>query len=473
MTPSSRWPLFILVATGVFLSTMDSSMINVALPVIMAEFGVRLAAVQWVVLIYLLTITASLLLWGRLGDRFGPGRVYLVGMLVFALGSFACSVSVSLVQLVGFRFIQGLGAAMMMANGPAIIRLAFPVKSLGRMLGLIGVVTSLGLMSGPLVSGTLIHYFSWRMLFLATLPVSCSGLLLGYLFLLPALHAKDAARPQATPFDWLGLVLWSLLILLFVLGATFLQTISPYDRILGGTATGLLVVLFIFQQHRLAAPLLPLDILASPRYGLALLAAAISFAVLFVVLILTPFYLHHVLTLSPRALGLVMMSVPAAVFVIAPLAGLLHDRIGARMPATTGLLLCSVALFLLTRISPTMPMLQLVLPLMLLGCGQALFLSPNSAAVLGHAPPEQGGIMSGLLATARNLGMLSGTALAGLLFSTFFAFYTGGLDILNYTPDQADQFIRALRLTFGCTAALSLFGALVSGLRGWHSLGRE
>ncbi|MBC8208956.1 MAG: MFS transporter [Desulfobulbaceae bacterium] len=467
MPPSTRWPLFILVATGVLLSTMDSSMINVALPVIMAEFGVRLAAVQWVVLIYLLTITSSLLFWGRLGDRLGAGRIYLAGMLVFALGSLACSLSLSLVQLILFRLFQGLGAAMMMANGPAMIRLAFPVESLGRMLGLIGVVTSVGLMTGPLVSGALIHYFSWRMMFLATLPVSCSGLVLSFFYLLPALRQSGVAEDRpAQPFDWVGLLLWTLLVLLLVSGASVFQTASSTGRLLGGLLTACLLVVFLRHQRRAVSPFLPLDILAVPRYGLALLAAAISFAVLFVVLILTPFYLHHILRFDPRALGLVMMSVPAAVFVVAPLAGLLHDRVGARIPATSGLLICAAALLLLSRLSLSASLAQLIIPLMLLGCGQALFLSPNSAAVLGHAAPEQGGIMSGLLATSRNLGMLCGTALAGLVFASFFAHLTGGLDVRDYSPAQADAFIRALRYTFLLTAGLSLVGVVVSVRRG-------
>ena len=273
------------------------------------------------------------------------------------------------------------------------------------------------------------------------------------------------ARPVSA-FDWPWLILWSFLVLFLVGGSTMIQTLPLASQVSGAVATAVLLFLFLLRQRQALSPLLPLDILASPRYGLALLAAAISFAVLFVVLILIPFYLHHIKELSPRSLGLMMMSVPAAVFVIAPLGGALHDRIGARLPATLGLLVCSLALFLLTRLSAVTPLIQVVLPLMLLGCGQALFLSPNSASVLGHAAPEQGGIMSGLLATARNLGMLCGTALAGLLFGGFFAYYSGGLDVRDYQPAQVENFVRALRLTFGLTGGLSMLGALVYGIRG-------
>ncbi len=128
---SEKWSVFFLVAVGVFLSTMDSSMINVALPSIMRSFGTTLANTEWVVLIYLLTITVSLLFWGRVGDIYGKGEVYLLGMLVFTVGSFACFFSTALWHLVGFRFFQAIGASMMMATGPALIARSFRQDSLG------------------------------------------------------------------------------------------------------------------------------------------------------------------------------------------------------------------------------------------------------------------------------------------------------------------------------------------------------
>ena len=146
-----------MVAVGVFLSTMDSSMINVALPSIMRSFGTTLPQTEWVVLIYLLTITASLLFWGRVADQVGLIPIYLSGMLVFTIGSLACYLSATLLQLVLFRFLQAIGASMMMATGPAIIKMVFPLGQLGMALGLVGVATSIGLMTGPVISGLLIH----------------------------------------------------------------------------------------------------------------------------------------------------------------------------------------------------------------------------------------------------------------------------------------------------------------------------
>ena len=153
------WLFFCMVAIGVFLSTMDSSMVNVALPTIMRSFTTTLAQTEWVALIYLLTITITLLIWGRLSDRLGKGKMYLLGMLLFSIGSVLCYLSSSLSMLIFCRFIQACGASMMMSSGPAIIKMVFPLHQLGRALGLVGIATSIGLMSGPVVSGFLIHFF--------------------------------------------------------------------------------------------------------------------------------------------------------------------------------------------------------------------------------------------------------------------------------------------------------------------------
>jgi MFS family permease len=135
ITRLQRRLVFLMVATGVFLSTMDSSMINVALPSIMRSFSTTLAMTQWVVLIYLLTITVSLLIWGYLADNFGQGRIYLLGMLVFTFGSAVCYLAPALYLLIFFRFVQALGAAMMMSSGPAIIKKFFLRNSWGEVLG--------------------------------------------------------------------------------------------------------------------------------------------------------------------------------------------------------------------------------------------------------------------------------------------------------------------------------------------------
>jgi MFS family permease len=207
-----RRQVFILVGAGVFLSTMDSSMVNIALPTLMAQFDASFNHIRWVVLCYLLAITVSLLFFGMAADRFGAGTIYLVGVGGFVCGSLASALAFRLDMLLACRIVQGLGAAMLMAAGPALIRELFAPNHLGRGLGLVGIATSLGLMSGPLVGGILLTYFSWRTIFLVNLPLGLIMLVAGFVLL------KGAKPPVARPrsLDLKGALLWAAIIISMV-----------------------------------------------------------------------------------------------------------------------------------------------------------------------------------------------------------------------------------------------------------------
>jgi len=459
------WRYFFMVATGVFLSTMDSSMVNVALPSMMRSFSTTLSQTEWVALIYLLTITVTLLVWGRLSDRFGKGRMYLLGMLVFTVGSAVCSVASTLSELVFYRFVQGAGAAMMMSSGPAIIKIVFPVHQLGRALGLIGVATSTGLMSGPVISGFLIRFFSWRAIFLVTVPVSLICFGVGWYWLMADLSSSSPESVRKSSFDWAGLVLWTLLITMMILASTHHGELSGGMLAAGAVGFCGLFLLFGWVERRTDEPLLPLVLFKDRQRAIALSCAALSFVVLFVVLILTPFYLDYVLRLPVDRIGLVMTAVPLAVFVVSPLSGWLYDRIGVRFLTTSGLVLNFLALIALCFLDHQSTVMDVAWRLTLLGTGQALFLSPNSASVLASVDPHRIGVTSGMLATARNLGMLAGVAMAGLVFGQMFFWLSGGLDVKEFSLDHTAAFIQSLRITFGLSAGLALIGALLSGRR--------
>lgn len=469
--PSSPrpWLFFSMVAIGVFLATMDSSMVNVALPTLMRSFGATLAQTGWVALIYLLTISITLLIWGRLSDRFGTARMYLLGMLVFAAGSAACSLASTLSLLIFCRFVQALGASMMMSAGPAIIKMVFPLHQLGKALGLIGIATSIGLMSGPVIGGLLLQFFSWRLLFLVSLPLSLSCFVIGWFWLLPASPVSSAEGLKTTRFDWPGLLVWTLLVSLIVLLSTHYRDFSGWALLAGIVTFGLLLILFHAIERRAAAPLLPFILFKERHYAIAMFCAALSFTVLFFVLFLIPFYLDHVLQLPVKRIGLVMMAVPVAVFVVSPLSGWLYDKTGAEQGAgvltTSGLALCCLALICLCFLAEDSTMLDVGWRLALLGAGQALFLSPNTASVLTTVDPHHLGITSGMLATARNLGMLAGVTLAGLIFGAVFSWLSGGLDLKDFSPVHTAVFIHSLQISFGLTALLAMAGALLSSRR--------
>lgn len=460
---SRRWLYFLLVATGVLLSTMDSSMINVALPSIMRYFSASLAATELVVLAYLSTITIFLVFCGHLADIWGRGQVYLKGMLIFAGASFGCYYSTVLGQLILFRCIQGVGAAMMMSAGPAIIKMVFPADQLGRGLGLIGLATSCGLMGGPVVSGFLIQYFSWRLIFLVTLPVSLAMCIIGHLCLLPQL--QNEVERQKRTFDWRGSALWGLLVVLFVASVSLAESMTPERCIFASLLFLSLIALFFRIERQVKDPIIPFVLFRERYFSTAVVTAGLSFAILFIILLLIPFYLDYVRQLSADRIGLIMLAVPGTLVVVSPLSGWLYDKMGARILTTFGLAVCCLAILSMLSLDVDSHELSIAARLALLGAGQAIFLSPNSASVLARVSEGYTGIAAGILATARNLGMLLGVGLSGLIFSFFFSFSSGGGSLHTFQPKQIPVFMLSLHWTFAIAAIMAAMGCLLSTLR--------
>ncbi len=467
--------VLLMVAAGVFMSTLDSSMLNVALPSIMHAFGSPLALTEWVIIVYLLTITVMLLFWGHLSEKYGHDRIYNVGALIFSIGSLLCFLGPEIYSLIFFRFVQAMGASMMMAMGPALIKSVFPKDQLGRGLGRIGIATSLGLMTGPVVSGLLIRWSHWRVIFLITVPVGLAVYLTGKINpirLQQNVPDMPAGKKKNYPFDRTGALLWTAAISLTMFTATHATSLCCAEH----TKSYLLIAaiflsvsawfLLAGHERKYPYPLLPLNLFSKRFFSMAMLSAMLSFAVLFFVLLLTPFYLRSVQQLSADQTGYVMMALPLCVFFVSPIAGSLHDRIGARIVATTGLGFCLLGLVLLTTIDAATSPFIIAALLALLGFGQAMFLSPNSAAALSGVNHQQAGVTSSLLATARNMGMLVGTALAGLIFSIYFSRLTGGMDMKDFVPEYTPQFMVALKRTFQAAAIIAATGMAASWWRG-------
>ncbi len=403
------WFILAMVMTGVFLSTMDSGMLNIALPTIMRSFSLSLEHAEFIVTFYLLTITVTLVFWGRFADRWGLGNVYLTGMLLFSLGSLACYLAPMYLLLLASRFFQALGASMMMSSGPALIKLVFPADHLGRGLGLVGIATACGLLSGPFISGLILSMFSWRAIFLVSLPVGVTVLVLGRFFVLGHLPQTGNRTPFA--YDWLGSCCW---VAIVVLGLSLFHRLERFLTLYNSVALILfaaLVVVFMRVEKNAASPILPISLLGKRFYWVAILTAAISFATMFTVLVLLPFYLEYVLHLPVAMIGRVMMAVPATVIILSPLSGWLYDKIGARFLTTGGLGLCCLALLGLATLAVDSSLTEITVKLALLGAGQAVFLAPNSASALSQVSEEYAGITAGILATARNFGMVAGATL--------------------------------------------------------------
>ncbi|MGW8193956.1 MAG: MFS transporter [Desulforhopalus sp.] len=461
--PAVRWLVLLLVMSGVFLSTMDSGMVNVALPTIMRSFHISLAHAEFVVTLYLLTITVTLVFWGRLAGRVGLGTIYLSGMALFAAGGLACYFSGSYEKLLASRFFQALGASMMMSSGPAIIKSAFPGAHLGRSLGLVGIATACGLLTGPFVSGLLISVASWRTIFVITLPVACIALVLGRFFLFD--HLMPRKQQTVRGYDWKGSCCWVLLVILCLAVFHRLDSFLGPVNLLMLAGLGFLLLLFVRLEKVAADPILPIPLLTQPYYWIAVVTAGISFAALFSVLVLIPFYLEYISAIPVARVGRVMMAVPATLIVLSPVSGYLYDKIGARYLTTAGLSLSALSLLTLALLGEDSTVGEVAVKLAVLGAGQSVFLSPNSASVLSQVEERYASTSAGILATARNFGMVAGATLAAALFSWWFAFYTGGTSLAEYTAADSANFILALRTTFAITALMAFVGCFLSSRR--------
>ncbi len=458
-----RWLFFLLVATGVLLSTMDSSMINVALPSIMRSFSTSLAATELVVLAYLSTITIFLVFWGHIADIWGRGQIYLKGMLLFAAASLGCYFSPALAPLLFFRCLQGLGAAMMMSSGPAIIKMVFPADQLGRGLGLIGLATSCGLMCGPVVSGFLIHYYSWHLIFLVTLPVSLLMCIVGHTSLLS--YLPNMVRMQKRCFDWRGFFLWGVLVVFFVSIVSLAEGMTGWHFVIAAFLFTTLLAIFLKIERQAQDPFIPFELFRQRYFTSAVLTAGLSFAILFVILLLIPFYLDYILGLSADRIGLIMLAVPCSLVLVSPLSGWGYDRIGARLLTSLGLAVSLLAVLSMLDLDADSKELGVAARLALLGAGQAIFLSPNSASVLARVNEGSTGMAAGILATARNLGMLLGVGLSGLVFSLIFSISSGGGSLHAFRPEHVPVFLLSLRWTFAIAAAMAGLGCILSSLR--------
>ncbi|HYD42419.1 MAG TPA: MFS transporter [Anaeromyxobacter sp.] len=445
-----KWAVLAAVGVGTFMSALDGSIVNTLLPRIGAALGATVAQTQWIVVVYLLVVSGLLLVVGRLGDTRGHKDVYVVGFAGFVVSSALCGLSPSLPWLVGFRALQALSAAMLFANAPAILTASFPPQERGRALGLQAVMTYLGLSVGPPLGGLLATHLGWPSIFYVNVPVGAVGLWLSHRNI-----ARD--RPAGPPprFDVLGAGLFfvGLLSLLLALnqGHAWGWASPPVAGLLAVAAAGLAA--FVRVERRRAAPMLDLALFGSRVFSGAVFSAMLSYVAQFAVLFLLPYYLRH-RGLRADVAGLVLTSQPVVMMITAPFAGSLSDRIGTRGPVVVGLLVLAGGLLLLSTVGPATPWGFVVLAMAVCGVGFGCFVAPNNSRLLGAAPPNRRGIASGVLAGARNVGMVLGVGLAGAVYTTVLARRGEG------------AVVDGVAISLQVVAGLTLLAAVTSWLEG-------
>lgn len=460
---SRKWHTMAAVSTGVFLATVDGSIINVSLPTLVRALNTEFSVVQWVVLAYLLTITCTMAAIGRLADMVGKKSIYMLGFVVFTIGSALCGLSQSVNWLIAFRVLQALGAAMTMALGAAIVTEAFPPEERGKAMGIIGVVVSMGIVMGPVLGGLILGVLSWRWIFYVNLPVGIIGTLMAHHFL-P--NFKPGGRQK---FDILGSVSLGLSFLSLLLGLTFGQQqgfFQPLIYLLIGLWL-VLLVFFVFIENKIAQPMIDPKLFSNPLLTVNLTTGFIGFIGLGGTVILLPFYLENILGFPSMKVGLMMGIIPVMLGITSPMAGTLSDRIGSRKIAITGLVVMLIGFLAASTLNQETTMFGYALRIFAVGAGIGIFLSPNNSAIMGAAPRHQLGIVSGMMAQSRTLGQTVGVAIIGAIWAGRTLFYAetatrGGATL---APIQAQ--INGLRDAFW-TAALLIVIALLLNFRAYR-----
>jgi EmrB/QacA subfamily drug resistance transporter len=464
----NKWTVLGIVAVGVFMVTLDASIVNISLPKISLSFHVPLnGMVEWVVISYLVVIVSLLLSFGRLSDIIGRKLLWVMGLSVFTVSSALCGAAPSLLLLVIFRALQGIGGAMIMAISPAMVTRAFPPTERGRALGLNGLVVAAGTTAGPAIGGFITHTLTWRWIFYINVPISIFGIMAA----LRCLKEKTQPLEGRMRFDPVGAVLLSAGMISLMMAMSFGQEFGWLSAsILGLFMIGLvLLTAFLINEKRINHPIVDLSLFRNRLFTAAISTSFMSFLSLFAVVFLMPFYLEELLSLSPDKAGLIMTAVPLTLSIVAPVSGWLSDKLGSRILSSTGIAIASVGLWLLSNLSAISSTFDIVWPLIVVGFGQALFQSPNNSAIMGSVPQNRLGIASGFLATVRVLGQSSSVALSGAIFTSLGGARAGALLIGAHAQDARaleGTFVHAFHTAMLVCMAIASVGVFTSLMRG-------
>jgi len=402
----------IVVMTGVLITAVDTSIVVLALPEIEKGLRVGLASVIWVVIGYLLVITLLATQVGRLGDMFGRVRMYEFGFIIFIIGSLLCALSFNEASIIIFRLLQGVGGALVSANSGAIIAGLYPPEERGKAYGYNSIGWSLGAVLGIIVGGVIVTYFSWRWIFWINVPIGLAATILA----IKILHDKtDRLKHKLDP---IGIFMLGLGLLAVLWAITQLTTSSFKNSILLEIVLGLILLVgFYFYEKKQKEPMLNFSIFKVPTMTNSLLASLFQGMANFAVLFLVIMYLQGPRGLTPIHASLLLVPGYIIGSAIGPLAGKIADKIGPVLPATIGLAVQVIALFIYAHLSLTIGLWVVVLASVINGFGSSFFFPANSSAVMKASPDNMFGISSGMLRTFANIGMVFSFSVAILVAS--------------------------------------------------------
>ena len=454
VTPDAvqRRTVLIIATLAAFLTPFMGSAVNIALPSIAAEFALDAVTLSFVASSYLLATAIFLVPFGRLADIYGRKRVFSLGVIVFASSALLSALATSGLALILFRFLEGIGSAMIYSTSVAMITSVFPLEERGRALGINVTAVYVGLSIGPLIGGFLTELLTWRSIFLVHIPLDI------YIVYSIRRHlAGEWADARGERLDIVGSVFYGAMLLSVMYGFSRLPEPAGIAAIVIGAA---LFAVFYTWEVRVENPVIDIRLLASNRaFTFSNLAALINYSATFAIGFLLSLYLQVVRGLDPGAAGLVLITQPVVQALFAAPAGRLSDRVEPRYIASAGMGLVAVGLALLALLTPITPMAYIIAVLALLGFGFALFSPPNTNAVMSSVDRSLYGLASGMLATMRTTGMMFSLGIATVMFAVF-------IGTSQIGPEVRGPFMTSFRVAFTVFAALCILGVFASFSRG-------
>jgi EmrB/QacA subfamily drug resistance transporter len=456
----SKWAILIIVITATFMSALDGSIVNVALPEMARALHVETSNIQLVAIAYLIMITGTVLIFGRLGDIYGKTKMFRFGLGLFTFGSLLCGLTESFCLLLAATVNQAAGAAATMANSQGIIAETFPVSERGRALGFSGTAVALGSLVGPGLGGLIVGAWNWQYIFLINVPVGIAAMFAASKLLA---GGHKSARGK---LDGAGAVLIMLAIVpLFMAVSEGLNYGYSDPLILTGFAVSAIsLAVFVHLERKTEDPLIQLQIFGNKLFSLSIFCGFITFIAIFCSNIILPFYLQDVLGYPPQSAGLIMMIYPIILTVAAPASGHLSDKIGSELLTFIGLLLISLGLYFMSTLNEhsSLPIMLLFIAAMSLGMG--LFQSPNIALIMSAVSRDKLGVAGSINALVRNMGMVCGISLATTLLYRMMS-HKLGYRVTDFVAGNNDAFIYGMRIVYVTAAAICFAGALLTLVR--------
>jgi EmrB/QacA subfamily drug resistance transporter len=396
-----KWVVLTVTTVGIFMATLDSSILVVGLPQVVRSLNTNLVVGVWFITIYRLMITILLVSIGRIADLYGRVRLYNMGFAIFTVGSLLSGLSLTAEELLVFRLVQGLGAALLFVNSVAIVTDAFAGEGLGKGIGINQVAINAGTITGYTLSGVLIQLFTWRSIFLVNVPIGVFGTYWSHRRL------REISQPaRGEKFDLLGAASFSASITLLLLGLTIGSFTDALNLALIGSSL-ILMIFFFLVERRTKFPVLDLSLFKIRLFtvgNIANLLSGLAFAGLAFVMTL---YFQLVRGYDPLHAGIFLIPLDATLILVGPISGALSDKWGARGLSTLGLVIASAGFFVLSLFDQATSYSQIAIGLVLVGFGIGMFRSPNASSVMGSVPASKRGISSAVRATIINTSIVA------------------------------------------------------------------